>query len=93
MLLTSRSPRNKRKETRKTRRDHIERRNEAFRLQLEALVDAYMRWDAGLGPNGLEAGAPPPAEEGGLVVQVIDTFREFSRVLELPAIPCLLFFI
>lgn len=40
------------------------------------MVDGYMKWDAGLGDDGLDAGSPASSAEGGLEIQVVDVFRE-----------------
>ncbi len=40
------------------------------------MVDAYMKWDFGLGEVGLEGGAPVASSTGGLRLRVVDVFRE-----------------
>lgn len=63
---------------RRTRRDRLERRQEGFRLQLDVITDAFMRWEASLGPGGLQNASPPsPPDEplaNGPRLQIVDVF-------------------
>ncbi|KAJ3558554.1 hypothetical protein NP233_g11487 [Leucocoprinus birnbaumii] len=66
----------------RTRRDHVENRNQAFKQQMPSIVEAYLAWDAGLGDVGLE-GAQPEASDpnsSGIRLQVFDVFR--SRIIQ-----------
>lgn len=47
------------------------------------MVDAFMKWEVGLGEGGLEGGAPGPFSEGGLQLRVVDVFRESSQTATL----------
>jgi hypothetical protein len=44
----------------RTRRDRTELRNEGFKRQLGAIVDAYIAWQEALGEGGLEATCKGP---------------------------------
>ncbi|KAJ3562351.1 hypothetical protein NP233_g9627 [Leucocoprinus birnbaumii] len=60
----------------RTRRDHVENCNQAFRRQMPSIVEAYLAWDAGLGAMGLEAAhyAADCPDSSGMRLQVIDVF-------------------
>lgn len=51
------------------------------------MVDAFMKWDAGLGEGELEDGAPKPLSEGpGLHLRIVDVFREsFQTAISISA--------
>jgi hypothetical protein len=60
-----------------TRCDCTELRDEGFKHQLGAIVDAYITWQEALGEGGLEATPPPVQKEllqGTYQVQVINVF-------------------
>ncbi|KAJ3553548.1 hypothetical protein NP233_g12617 [Leucocoprinus birnbaumii] len=63
-----------------TRRDHVENRNQAFKMQMPSILNAYMAWDEGLGDEGLEGALPAYSNKSGMQVQVIDVFR--SRMVQ-----------
>ncbi|KAG6887198.1 hypothetical protein C0992_000143 [Termitomyces sp. T32_za158] len=74
----------KRKDQR-TRRDRIQNRIEAFQLQIDDIVNAYMNWAALMGNNAFEA-KPTPSQgliETSLKLHVMDVFQSFPFTLGL----------
>ena len=65
---------------RRTRRDRAERRDKAFDVQMEALVDAYMAWSfANKEGTGFYSGMENqhiPIDAGITTVQVVDVYSE-----------------
>ncbi|KAF7785028.1 hypothetical protein Agabi119p4_1193 [Agaricus bisporus var. burnettii] len=60
----------------RTRRDHVENRNKAFKLQLPFIVQAYLEWDVSLGEAGLEGASPRFTQsQQGIRLRVMDMFR------------------
>ncbi len=61
----------------RTRRDRLERRQDGFHRQLAEITDAYMRWEAGLGTEGLNnVRLHIDTHAEGLQLRVVDVFSK-----------------
>lgn len=66
----------------RTRRDQVQRLNEAFDKQMEGMTNAYLKWFASLGDAALANNDPAPSSrelQDKYVVTVLDTFGMFYR--------------
>jgi len=57
----------------------VEKKNEAFKLQLQGATDAYLSWYSSLGNTGYSNENPTPSSrviQDEYRIEVVDVFRE-----------------